>query len=189
MKFNKVYKIGKLSSKELALLQKDLHDHLLQSCLSLKNIKLDKVVIEQVVNDAISHVFLRYDPKSGEILGDMAKTQVFADLRAKYQEMYPSTKNKIKWPDLADKRAGKNFLELIQKLKSLPKTKRDEIIEKANEDLTGKQQKMLSTILDMENSATYTDLSKKLGVNSTRVTYMVKAVYRILNDTMRDMGI
>lgn len=184
MKRSSVFILGKLSAKQLEVFKKDLLEHSVQDAMKIKNLAFSELKVTEIANNAIEHVILRYDAKSGEVLGDMVRTQVFADLRAEFEKTYPTKVHRVKWPDLAQKKAAEHLLELIRKLQSAPKSKADKVIAKATEELKGRQQQILSTMMSMEASLTYTELMEKFGIAMGTVAKDVKIIYKTLVDAI-----
>lgn len=184
MKRNSIFVIGKTSNQQLDSLRKDLVDHMVSEALKVKNLNFEVDKIAEVVGKAIDHVYLRYDPRSGDILGDMVKTQVFSDLRAEFGRLYPKKVNRVKWPDLVQKKAAEHLLVVIRKLQSAPKSKADKILAKANEELKGRQQQILSTMMSMETTLGYTDIMAKFHIALGTVAKDVKIIYKTLIDAL-----
>lgn len=179
-----IFILGKLSQDQLDSFKEDLLEHVIQGVFKVKNLNLTKDEITLIANNAIDHVFLRYDPKSGEVLGDMVKNQVYADLRAEFEKLYPSKVNRVKWPDLIQKKAAKHLLGLIRKLQSAPKSQADKILAKANEELKGRQQQILSTMMSLETTIGYTELMEKFDIALGTVAKDVKIIYKTLIDAI-----
>lgn len=189
MKRSKIFLIGKMSERELDLFKKDLQDHSVQAALKIKNLNFNKEKIEAVAKNALDHVLLRYNLKSGNSLGDLVKMQVLADLRAEYEKTYPTKLNKVKWPDLMEKRPFKKLLEAIQKLKLLPKVTIDSVFEETAKILSGRQQKLLSAVFNMTSSVTYTELCEKFDISSGMISREIKIIYSCLIQVVKFLGI
>lgn len=178
-----------MSERELDLFKKDLQDHSVQAALKIKNLNFNKEKIEAVAKNALDHVLLRYNLKSGNSLGDLVKMQVLADLRAEYEKTYPTKLNKVKWPDLMEKRPFKKLLEAIQKLKLLPKVTIDSVFEETAKILSGRQQKLLSAVFNMTSSVTYTELCEKFDISSGMISREIKIIYSCLIQVVKFLGI
>lgn len=188
MKRSQIYRRSKLSERELDLLKKDLIANSVYIALKIKNLNFSKTDIEIVVKNAVDQVFLTYQFGSGGNLGDLVKTHVMTYLRAEYNRVYPDKVSKIIWPDLVETKPFNRLVEILQKVKLLPKAIIVDIFEEANQVLNGRQQKLLSTVFN-NPSITYAEISKQFGARGVMTYREIKIIYAQLLQTLKFLEI
>jgi len=188
LKRSSIYLRNKLSERELELLKKDLIDHSVLVALKIKNIGFPKEQIEIVVTNAIERVLFTYKFGNGGSLGNLVKIQVMADLRLEFEKAYPDKVSKIIWPDLAEKKPFDRLVEVLQKVKALPKTVVDDIFEAANEMLNGRQQKLLLTVYTTP-SITYAEVCRQFGARGVMTYREIKIIYSQILHTLKFLEI
>jgi hypothetical protein len=188
MKHNPIYLRNKLSEKELFLLKKDLIDHSIQTASKIKNLNLAKEKIEEVVKNSVDRILLTYQFGKGGSLGELVRMQVMTDLRSEYEKVYPEKTSKVIWPDLTEKKPFDKLLEALQEVKLLSKDAIDAIFEEMNQNLNGRQSRILSTIYNTP-LITYAEVSKQFGVRGVMTYREIKIIYTQLMQTLRFLEI
>lgn len=188
MKRNSIYLRSKFSDKELALLKLDLINNSIYFISKIKNLNLDKTVIEEIVKNAINNVLSNYKFGQDGNLGDLVKTSVIADLKVYYENIYPDQANKVLWPNL-DKRAPfTKLLEALEKVHSLSEGIQENIFVELGEELTERQQNILSTIYRNPHF-TYAEVSKLHGKRGVMTYREIKIIYNYVTQTFKNLEI
>ena len=183
-----VYNLGNLTQEQLFTFKDEICNHNIHSALNIKNLNFTVEEVEGIVRNAVNHVILIYNPKSGNNLGDLVKSQVFADLRAEFEKRYPNRVNRVKWPDLSEKRASKKLLETVSKLKNQPVALLSVNME-VNKNLSGRQKKLLNLVSTMEISITFKEIAGQFNVTPAIITREMKVIYSQLLHAIKLLGI
>lgn len=184
MKRSSIYLRKNLSERELELLKTDLIDHSVQVTSKIKNISFSKDQLKIVITKSVDRVLFTYKFGKGGSLGELVKTQVMVDLRAEFEKAYPDRVSKVIWPDLTEKRPFDRLVEIIHKIKKLPKGQIDSIFEEINEMINGRQQKLLLAIYTIP-STTYAEICRQFGVRNVMTHREIKIIYTQLLQTLK----
>lgn len=182
MKRSSIYLRNRLSEKELALLTKDLIDHSVDVVSKIKNISLSREQIGALTTSAVERVLATYKFGKGGSLGELVKTQVINDIRLEHEKLFPL--GKVVWPDLIEKKPFDRLIELLEKMKFLDKTMVDEIFDNVNDNLNGRQQKLLKTVYE-KTSITYGEVCKQFGTRGVMTYREIKIIYAHLLQTLK----
>jgi hypothetical protein len=188
MKRNPIYLRSKFSDKELALLKLDLINNSVYFVSKIKNLNLDRNIIEELVKNTVEQVINAYKFGQDGSLGDLVKTSVIANLRAYYENAYPDLTNKILWPDLDKRATFIKLLDVLSKLEFLKKGVTEGIFATVNETLNERQQKMLSTIYRNPN-LTYAEISKLYGNRGVLTYRELRIIYNQLIQILKNLGV
>ena len=179
---------SKFSDKELALLKLDLINNSIYFISKIKNLNLDKSIIEEVVKNAVSNVLSNYKFGQDGSLGDIVKTSVIANLKRYYENTYPDQTNSVIWPCL-DKRAPfTKLLEALEKVKLQPKKVIGEIFGVLNRELKDMQLVILIAIWH-DPTVTYPEISKKYGKRGVMTYRQIQIIYDSLLDVLKNLNI
>lgn len=179
MKRNAIYLIDNLSDYELDLLKRDFIDYSIYVASRIKNLKLSKEKVEEIIKLAIERVFVTYKFRGGNSLGESIQKQVIVDLRLEFEKTSPTMVSKVIWPDLDKRGAFDKLLEVLEKVKLQPRAKLEEIFWKVKEGINLRQQDMLSTIYNNPN-ITYIEISKQFGKRGVMTYKQIKIIYNQL---------
>jgi hypothetical protein len=183
-----IYLRNSLSKRELELLTTDLIDHSIQVVSKIKNLSFSKEQIKGIVTKSVDRVLFTYKFGKGGSLGNLVKTQVMADLRDEFTKSYPNSVSKIIWPDLVEKKPFDRLVAVLQKLKTLQKESVDVIFEEMNDNLNGRQQKLLSTLYNTP-FITYAEICKQFGTRGVMTYREIKIIYNQLLQTLKFLDI
>lgn len=189
MKRNSVYVLGYLTQKQLEIFKQELLSHCVHTGLRIKNLNFSEKEIEEVANNSIKTTLLVYNAATGNPLGDAVKTQFLADLRAKYEQRYPSAKKDVQWPDLVERKAAKRLLELVQKVQGLSSVQINDILEEVDSILSTRQLELLSTLMRQEKGFTFNGFADSFKVSVSIITRDTKTIYKILKQKIKELGI
>lgn len=188
MKRNQIFLRSKFSDKELSLLKLDLINNSIYFVSKIKNLNLDKSIIEEVVNNAVSRILSNYKFGQDGSLGDLVKSSVITDLKAYYENTYPDQVNVVIWPNL-DKRAPfTKLLEALEKIKLQPKKVIGEIFGVLNRELRDMQLVILMAIWH-DSTVTYPEISKRYGKRGVMTYRQIQIIYNELMKVLKEMGI
>ena len=188
MRRSSIYLRNSLSKREMELLQKDLVDHSVEVASKIKNLDFPKELLEVVAKNAVDRVLFTYKFGKSGSLGDLVKTQVMTDLRGEFEKVYPGQVSKIIWPDLAEKKPFDRLVTALQKIKTSHKESIDAIFEEMNDNLNGRQQKLLFTLYN-NPSTTYAEICKQFGTRGVMTYREIKIIYSQLLQTLKFLEI
>lgn len=184
MKRSSIYLRDRLSEKELALLTKDLIDHSVDVVSKIKNICFSKDQITAIASSAVNRVLFTYKFGKGGSLGELVKTQVMNDIRLEVTKVHPDLLSRITWPDLVEKKPFERLVDLLQRMQSLDKAMIEEIFDNVNDNLNGRQQKLLNTVYS-NTSITYGEVCKQFGTRGVMTYREIKIIYAQLLQTLK----
>jgi hypothetical protein len=119
---------------------------------------------------------------------DLVKTVVIADLKHYYETTYPDQMNKVIWPNL-DKRAPfDKLLDVLAKVKLLPRAKLEELFYGVKEGINLRQQTILSAIYK-DATLTYAEISKRYGKRGVMTYKQIQIIYNQLLKVLKDLEI
>jgi hypothetical protein len=188
MRRNSIFLRSKPSDKEVALLKLDQISNVTYFASKIRHLDVSRNVIEEVATNAVEQIFSIYKFGQDVGLGDLVKTAVIADLKAYYKKAYPDQADKVIWPDL-DKRAPfDKLLEVLEKIKLLPKGVIGEIFGILNRELQDRQLAILMTVYH-DSTVTYAEISKQFGKRGVMTYREIKIIYNQLIQTLKALEI